>query len=112
MLLDTDPIFSVVSHSNRYCLLLILPCDNIVYCPILSHSATKLIFIIFHIGITLTFHTGFLDCSIVDLMIEEAINIDHKLSKPSDHMITQDEFENFDQLEERIEQVGDAKTTG
>lgn len=45
--------------------------------------------------------------SIVDLMIEEATNIDHKLSKPSDHMITQDEFENFDQLEERIEQARD-----
>ena len=45
--------------------------------------------------------------SIVDLMIEEATNINHKLNKPSDHMITQDEFENFDQLEQRIEQDRD-----
>ena len=43
--------------------------------------------------------------SIVDLMIEEASLINHKLNKPSDHMITEDEFENFDLLEERIEKA-------
>ena len=43
--------------------------------------------------------------SIVDLMIEEATNIDHKLNKPSDHMITQDEFENFGQLERLIRAI-------